>query len=246
MNPRRRAILAALTACALRPPSVLAQGARIDAMRFSAMKPGATLPAELQPWTFAGGPRPTRYSLVDDEGGVVLRADAQGSASGLVREMSVDPRTHPSLAWRWKAMNLVERGDLRRKDGDDFAARVYLTFDPDPSTLSTGERMQLSIARMMHGTKVPAAALCYVWDRKALRETLVPNAFTDRVRMIVAESGSARVGQWVEVRRDILKDYRRAFGTEAPRVTSVIVSTDTDNTGESIVAYYGDISFGPP
>lgn len=238
--------MAALAACACRPASVFAQGARIDAMRFSAMKPGATLPADLQPWAFAGGPRPTRYSLVEDEGGVVLRADAQASASGVVREVRIDPRTHPSLAWRWKVMGLVERGDIRRKDGDDFAARVYLTFDPDPSTLSAGERMQIAIARMVHGAKVPAAALCYVWDRKALRETLVPNAYTDRVRMIVAESGGARVGQWVEVRRDILKDYRRAFGAEAPLVTGVIVSTDTDNTGESVVAYYGDLSFGPP
>ena len=214
-------------------------------MRFSSMKAGEPLPDELRSWAFAGGTRPTRYSLVIDEDRVVLRSDAEASASGVVREMRVDPRTHPVIEWRWKVMNLVERGDLLAKAGDDYSARVYVTFDLDPATLPGGDRMRLAMARLVHGDKVPAAALCYVWDRKAVRGTFAANAYTDRVRMIVAESGAARVGQWVGIRRNVGEDYRRAFGAEPPQVSGVIVSSDTDNTGESVVAYYGDISFGP-
>jgi hypothetical protein len=214
-------------------------------MRFSALKPGELPAGELRPWTFGGNTLPTRYSLVVDGDRVVLRAQAQASASGIAREISVDPRTHPMVEWRWKVMRLVEGGDLRSKAGDDYSARVYVTFDLDPATLPAGDRMRLAMARLAHGDKVPAAALCYVWDRKAARDTIVANAYTDRVRMIVAESGPDRVGQWVGIRRNVREDYRRAFAEAPPAVSGVIVSSDTDNTGESVVAYYGDISFGP-
>ncbi len=223
-----------------------AQASRIDAMRFSTLQAGGRLPDELRPWGFGNRAPETRYTLVADEGEVVLRADAERSASGIVREMRVDARTHPTLSWRWKAMSVVEKGDLRTKEGDDFVARVYVTFDVDPATLPAGERMKLSLARMLYGERVPAAALCYVWDGKAPRDTFLPNAYTPRVAMIVAESGSARTGKWVRVERNIATDYRRAFGTAPPQVSGVIVSTDTDNTGETAVAFYGDISFGPP
>ncbi|MEO8202974.1 MAG: DUF3047 domain-containing protein [Betaproteobacteria bacterium] len=276
MNPRRRALLGAAFALpwalarspgagAQSSPGSLSPGAqvpgapastvpastppaKISAMRFSALKAGDTLPADLRPWSFAGGQKPTRYSLVEDEGVVVLRADAAASTSGIARELKLDPRALPLLSWRWKVLNVVAGGDLRTKAGDDFAARVYVTFDLDTATLSAGERMQLGMARLVYGDKVPAAALCYVWDGKASRDTSVPNAYTGRVHMVVAEGGTARVGQWVGMRRDVRADYRRAFGAEPPAVTGVIVSTDTDNTGETAVAFYGDISFGsrPP
>ncbi len=218
---------------------------RIEAMRFSALRAGGPLAEDMKPWVFGGGLRPTRYSLVADEGVVVLRAEAENSASGIVREVRLDPRAFPVISWRWKVINVLERADIRSRAGDDFAARVYVTFELDPATLPAAERMKLGVARLRYGESVPAAALCYVWDAKAPRDTLVPNAYTDRVRMIVAESGAARAGKWVGVQRNIRDDYKRAFGSEPAAVTGVIVSTDTDNTGESAVAFYGDITFGP-
>jgi len=66
--------------------------------------------------------------------------------------------------------------------------------------------------------------------------------YTERVRMLVLESGAARLGEWVEERRDVHADYRRAFGTEAPPITGVAIMTDTDDTGETATAWYGDIA----
>jgi len=247
VNGTRRRLLAAAIASAL-PWSRLAgaQAGHIDAMKFSALKAGEPFSRDMRPWQFGGGARPTRYSLVSDEGVVVLRADAEASASGVVREVRLDPRTHPVLSWRWKIMHVLEHADIRTKAGDDFAARVYVTFDLDPATLPAAERMKLSLARAVYGDNVPAAALCYVWDGKSARDTHVPSGYTERVRMIVAESGAARAGQWVAIQRNIRDDYKRAFGAEPGMVTGVVVSTDTDNTGESVVAFYGDISFDPP
>ena len=38
-------------------------------------------------------------------------------------------------------------------------------------------------------------------------------------------------------------DFRAAFGEDPPAVSGVAVATDTDNTGESATAFYGDIRF---
>ena len=43
--------------------------------------------------------------------------------------------------------------------------------------------------------------------------------------------------------RNVLEDFRQAFGTDPPLITGVAIMTDTDNTGESATAYYGDLVF---
>ena len=57
------------------------------------------------------------------------------------------------------------------------------------------------------------------------------------------ESGEEKINQWICEERNILEDYRKAFGETPPMVSGVAIMTDTDNTGESATAYYGDILF---
>ena len=61
--------------------------------------------------------------------------------------------------------------------------------------------------------------------------------------MIVADSGSGRLGAWQDEARNVYEDYRRAFGEEPPLIKSIAIMTDTDNTGEHAHALYGDIVF---
>ena len=237
---RRRDFLA--VGAALLPCNALSQDV-IEAMRFSSLQSGAALPDWLQPYEFPNLPRHTQFTLVEDDARTVLAARANASSSGLVRRLRADPRRFPVLAWRWKVMNLPLKGDIGTKAGDDFAARIYVVFDLDTATLSISERMQLALARAIWGEQVPAAALCYVWDVRTPAGTIVPNAYTDRVRMVVADSGSAGLGRWISHERDLAVDFRRAFGVEPPLVSAVIVSADTDNTGETTESYFGDIEF---
>ena len=74
---------------------------------------------------------------------------------------------------------------------------------------------------------------------------MLQNAYTDRVQMIVVRSGNAAANQWVSEERNVLEDYRRAFGEEPPLVSGVAIMTDTDDTGGKAVAWYGDIGFRP-
>lgn len=60
--------------------------------------------------------------------------------------------------------------------------------------------------------------------------------------MTVVESGPARVKRWVNMERDVYRDFKAAFGEAPPVISAIAVATDTDNTGESVTAWYGDIS----
>ncbi len=238
----RRGFLA-LGAAALLSGRVHAQNLTVPVMGFSALAPGAPLPGWLEPVTFGDKAKPTEFTLVMDEGRTALRARANSAASGLARTLQVNPADFPILAWRWKALNLVARGGLASKESDDFALRLYVIFDLDPDLLSLADRVKISLARALWGTRLPLAALCYVWDGRAPAGSIAPNAYTDRVQMVVADSGPALLGRWVSHERDVADDFRRAFGLPAPAITSVIVSADTDNTGENTEAYFGDIAF---
>lgn len=210
---------------------------------FSAGSPGGPLPP---PWKLETLPkieRHTRYVLVQDEGQVVLRADAEASMASLVHPLTLDTAVYPILEWRWKITSLIRGADLTSRQGDDFPARVYVLFDYDIRKLPFATRVKMRVARALYGADLPLAALCYVRDGNAPRDTAVWSAYTDRVRVIVAESGPENLNRWVTLRRNVREDFRAAFGEDPPPVSAVVIATDTDNTGESATAFYGDIRF---
>jgi hypothetical protein len=209
---------------------------------FSAATPGESLPTPWKLTTLPGSGRHTRYTLVRDGDTVVLRGDAEASMAGVAHPLSLDAIAHPVIEWRWKVLNLLTKSDIAKKQSDDYPARVYVLFDYDIRKLSFSVRAKIRLTRL-YGADVPLAALCYVWDGKTPTGTSVWSAYTDRVRMIVAESGSANLGKWVTTRRNVAVDFREAFGEEPPAISGVVLATDTDNTGESATAFYGDIQF---
>jgi hypothetical protein len=187
----------------------------------------------------------THYSLVQDENKIVLKAEAESSMSGLSYPIHVDLRKYPKIRWRWKIEHPLKNADMTQKKGDDYAARVYVLFDYPADKLSFSTRAKLRLGEAIYGQKIPTAALNYVWDNRQPVGTRQANTYTDRARMIVVESGAARSGQWITETRDLAADFRAAFGEEAPNVVAVALATDTDNTGETATAWYGDMEFLP-
>ena len=237
MNARCGA-LALLAASAV---SIAADGPAIEGAAFSRAQPGGELPAGWQPLTFPGVAKRTDYRLVDDGGTTVLRADARGGGSGLMHRGETDPRSHPILAWRWKIARVVEGSDATQKYGDDYAARVYVMFKHEPARVSALDRSKYALMRLFYGEHPPHAGLVYVWDNRLPPGTVLASPYTDRLRMIVVRSGNAAAGRWLSEERNVLDDYRRAFGEEPPAIAGVAVMTDTDDTGESVTAWFGDI-----
>ena len=218
------------------PASILEVG------RFSGSRPGALLPDGWKPLAFKKIPKPTVYELVTDGAAVVVKATSDAAASGLTKEVRIDPSVFSVVHWRWKVENLLTRSDVTRKSGDDYPARLYITFEYDAEKVSLGRRLKYKAGRALLGD-IPIAALNYIWESKTPIGTIVDNAYTDFAKMIVVESGSAKVGQWVDESRNVYQDYKQAFGEDPPMINGIAIMTDTDNTKERATAYYGDIRF---
>jgi len=218
---------------------------RVVIPAFSVQAPGAQTIAGWSTISFRNAARRTQYSLVDEEDHAVVHAHAEASASGLSYALRVDAKAFPILRWRWKIAHVLERGDIARKQGDDYPARVYVTFELDRNRASLSERMRHQAARILFGDDLPGSGLCYVWDNRAAVGAIVPNAYTANVRMIVVESGMQNAHRWIEERRNLVDDYRSAFGVDPPLISGVAIMTDTDDTGEIADAWYGDVRLEP-
>lgn len=185
----------------------------------------------------------TRYTLRLWDGVAAIEAQATASMALLARPLNVDLRRTPILCWQWRVDAPVAAADMQRKSGDDYAARVYLSFELPPAGLSAGTRARLALARAIYGEQVPDAALNYVWDNSHPVGTLQDNAYTDRARMLVLRSGAAQAGRWVRERRDVAADFRRAFGDVDAVLRGLAVASDTDNTGGEAHAGFADFRF---
>ena len=224
-------------------PLQAASDDRIAVGDFSKSSPGMDLPEGWKPLNFQNIEKKTQYSLVKDGDTVVVKAVSEASASGLIREMKVDPKEFPILQWRWKVGNILKKGNVKTREGDDYPARIYIAFEYDPKKLNFFEKTKYNTYRILYGQYPPLQAINYIWESTAPKGTSVPNPYASRVQMIVVESGPEKINQWVSEERNVFEDYRKAFGEDPPLISGVALMTDTDNTGESATAYYGDISF---
>ena len=211
--------------------------------KFSASEEGGMFPPGWEPLTFAKIKKHTEYAIVKNENTAVVRAISHRSASGLTRKISIDPKEYPIIEWRWKVENILEKGDVSRKDGDDYPARLYITFEYDSAKVGLFEKAKYEAAKLVHGQYPPIATINYIWESKVPIGTIVPNPYTDRAQMIVTQSGSDKLNKWVTEERNVFEDYKNSFGEDPPKISGVAIMTDTDNTKESAVAYFGDIVF---
>ena len=213
---------------------------------FSGSRPGGPFPAGWEPLTFDKIESHTAYRLIDDRGITVVRADSKGSASGMIRRIRIDPKQSPRIQWRWKISNVYMRGDVTQKSGDDYPARVYVTFAYDPDKVGIWERAKYETYKTVYGTYPPMAAITYIWASRAPQGTIRANPFSEKSMMVVVRTGVVNAGKWFSEERNIVDDYRRAFGAEPPDISGVAIMTDSDNTGEEATAWYGDILMLPP
>lgn len=211
---------------------------------FGELKPGDNFTEEWYTLEFRNT-KHTDYSLVsDDNGKTVVEANSENAASGLIREVDIDPSVYKYIQFRWKIEDIIASGDVTERSGDDYPARIYITFDIPMDSLSGPNRIALNTARAIYGREqLPTRAMNYIWANKAETGSFHPNPWTRLSQMVVVESGTERAGEWVTVTRNIFEDYKEIFGSEPPRINSIAIMTDSDNTGEIARAWYSDIVF---
>jgi len=235
------ALLAAAPAIA-QPPSI--ESAPL-VPPFSSAKPGTGLPPGWMPIKINDQKKPTQYDLVEDDGKIVLHATADGAASLLGHKVAFDLKAAPMMTWRWKTSKLIPAADNSVASKEDSPVRIVLEFDGDKSKLSLADKSAFATGKFLSGRELPYATLMYIWSNKEPVGKVIQNPRTTRVQMVVASSGQSGIGSWQTLSRNVVEDFRRAFGEDPGRLTGVAVLTDTDNTGDKAESWYGDIQFQP-
>ena len=227
MSPRRRRLLTASI-------SALA----IAAMAATALpQPGA--PA-WEPLTFKSVQRQTTYTPIP--GGLGVRAEADCAASALVLPLAaIDLARTPVLRWRWQVEHPLEIENERIREGDDFAARVYLMFRFEPDRASFFERARQRLGSRLFGTEMPGSVLSFVWTSREAPGSRWTNPFASESKMIALARGGA--SEWRDEAVDVAAEYRRTFAHGPPAPLALGIMTDADNACQHATARYADFRF---
>ena len=204
-----------------------------------------TVGAPPAPWTMVryAGEKPTSYRVASVAGRIAIEARADSSMSLMGRPIEVNLAEKPILCWRWYVDSPVQKADMTRRTGDDYAARVYIAFDLPDSALSGSTKFKLKMARAMFGRNIPDAAVVYVWDNRHPVGTARKSSYTDRSQLVVAETGAGRAGSWVTERADVAADFAKAFDNKPGKPVQLAVASDGDNTKSRGRAAFADIHF---
>lgn len=221
-------------------PTVTAAPALSHLPLFSTSEGASRLPAGWQPWTVNRNKLPTHYSLTEVDQRLVLHAQADSSASGLYVPLA--QRDAGTLRWMWKTRDIIRSADNGMGQREDAPLRIFVAFEGDRSTLPLRDQLMYEMARITTGREMPYATLMYIWGGRRPEGSVVNNPHTDRVRMIVVDSGTRHTNEWRCHERDLRADYRQAFGADPGKVVAVGIMTDTDNTKSRAESWYGDIA----
>ena len=119
---------------------------------------------------------------------------------------------------------LPEGADARNVESDDQAAGVYVVFPRFPSFINS-------------------QFIGYIWETSVPEGTILRSRKNPMVHYIVVRSGVDDLGKWITERRNVLEDYRRVFGTEAPKVGGIALMIDTDDTLSDAESYFAKVEF---
>lgn len=167
----------------------------------------------------------TRYRLLAIDGLMALTAESHAAGSGLFKEQRVDLTQTPYLNWSWRVSQPLTGLNEQSKPGDDYAARVYVVVKGGLAFWQT-------------------RAINYVWAGNSQKDRIWPNAFAgDHAMMLALRGSEAPLQTWQHEKRDIRADFKRLFGEDITVIDAVAIMTDTDNSGRTASAAYGDLWF---
>lgn len=188
----------------------------IEIARFSEM--------DLNNWENKSFEGETQYSIKDEKQKFYLHAESKQSASALYKKIKVNVNETPYLNWSWRIDQALSKLNEKTKNGDDYAARIYVVFKTGYTPLS-------------------AKALNYVWSSNDKPDTHWPNAYTKKAIMIPLRSNQDETHYWKHEKVNIKKDLMKYFNKAPKYIDGIAIMTDTDNSKGTASASYGDIYF---
>ena len=187
------------------------------------------------------GKKSTTYRVAQKDGRSAISARSDGSASMWRRKLSLPAERLGNTRFSWWIDEIVDGANVAVAEREDAPARVMFAFGGDLSTLPLRTRMMFDLAQALTGEAPPYATLMYVWDASAPVGSVIINPRSDRIRKIVVDSGPGQQRRWRDHQRDLVADFRLAFGENPGALLSIALMTDSDNTGTSASAWYGPV-----
>jgi hypothetical protein len=164
------------------------------------------------------------HRVILEHGNGILEMDSYSSASGFWRKWEIDPVGSGTISWRWKVRtSLLENLQERKKAGDDYAARVFVIFEP-------------------HFLSWKTKAICYAWAGQQPVGSVYPSPYGDSVGMVILQSGNKNAEKWITQRRNFIEDYVTYFRKHPAKVSGVAVMVDTDNTKARAMTWFDDLT----
>lgn len=200
---------------------------------FSTVK--SVLPAGWEEIRFSKTATPTRYTLTPEG----IEASTETGVSALARYEHMDACPGLHLGWEWKVLQGQPSSGVSGKSGDDYAARVGVTFVYDRAAGNWWDHLKWMVARKIYGERLPGAALEYLWTMRRDTGEVWDNPYTERAKMI--KVSGAVPGAWEKFERNICADYEEIIGNTPPQISGIFMMTDADNTKEPVRVIYRNI-----
>ena len=115
-----------------------------------------------------------------------------------------------------------------KRDRFDAAARVMVIFGSERGS------------KVMEGTEPSGFRIEYIWASHLPGGHIFDYPGERYCKVFVLETGERKSGEWVFEKRNLLTDYKKAFGPEPRGVLAIGIQTDTDHSNEMVTAYYSD------
>ena len=160
-----------------------------------------------------------RLQLVPDNGKQALQMRSEQASFALQKKVDMALQAAPFLVWQWKVTELPRGGDFRRSATDDQTAQLIIAF---------------SSSRF----------ISYIWDSTAPKGLMAPAPAPPFKKLfaVVMESGSQGLGGWITERRNLLDDYKQAFGEEPEGIKGVRIQINSQHTQSRAEAYWRSIA----
>lgn len=186
---------------------------------FSSSRVGK-FPSRWRTWPFQRSKAEKVYSVQEEGGKKIIKAvDSTDESQQIFLNFNWDIEKYPVLKWKWRAVKLPEGAKESDDNLNDSACAIYVVVG-----------------------KYTGNALKYAWSTSLPVGDLVTRR-EGKLKIKIVDSGASKIGKWVEQKRNVVADYKAAFGSDLDKNPSgIAILTDGNATHKPAACDYSDIS----
>ena len=166
----------------------------------------------------------TTWSLGSNEKGNFIKAEAEGKASGLGKEVKINLLKTPFINITWKVEKNLFGIIENSKKGHDYAARVF-------------------VIKKIGSTALSNRAINYVFSSNNNVDDYWPSPYTKKSIDYVLSTTKLGFGEWVTVKANVKEHFKKLHDLDVKELSGVAIMTDTDNSKLKAIAFYQNIYF---